>query len=65
MSSPLKVIPDRGCVLAWSPNPQTPGMLATGVKEGGGGGFDDYGGDLTLFGVDFHNPSQTCNALGR
>jgi len=65
MAFPIKVIPDRGCVLAWSPNPLLPGVLATGVKEGGGGGFDDYGGDLTLYNLGLSTGAQSCNVLGR
>ena len=62
---PVKTIPDRGVVLAWSPVPSLAGVLATGVKEGGGGGFEDsYGGDLTLHGLDLAAPSQQCHALG-
>ena len=60
-----KVIPDRGVVLAWSPLAANGGVLATGVKEGGGGGFEEYGGDLTLHGVDMGSPSQHCPTLGR
>jgi hypothetical protein len=60
-----KVIPDRGVVLAWSPLAANGGVLATGVKEGGGGGFEEYGGDLTLHGVDMGSPSLQCPTLGR
>ena len=40
-------------------------MLATGVKEGGGGGFEEYGGDLTLHGMDFSSAGTHCQTLGR
>jgi len=60
-----KIIPDRGVVLAWSPLAGAGGVLATGVKEGGGGGFEEYGGDLTLHSVDLGSPSQHCPTLGR
>ena len=60
-----KVIPDRGVVLAWSPNAGNGAVLATGVKEGGGGGFEEYGGDLTLYGMDLASPSMQCATLGR
>ena len=61
----LKTIPDRGAVVAWSPNASSPNVLATGTKEGGGGGFEDYGGDLTLYKMDFSNPTQECISHGR
>jgi hypothetical protein len=61
----LKTITDRGAVVAWSPLPNAPGILAAGTKEGGGGGFEEYGGDLTLYSVDLSNSSQQCQVLGR
>jgi hypothetical protein len=62
---PLKTITDRGAVIAWSPLLALPGVLAVGTKEGGGGGFEEYGGDLTLYAVDLSSGSQQCQVLGR
>ncbi len=62
---PLKTITDRGAVVAWSPLLALPGVLAVGTKEGGGGGFEEYGGDLTLFAVDLSSGTQQCQVLGR
>ena len=61
----LKTIPDRGAVVAWSPLPGNPNILAAGTKEGGGGGFEEYGGDLTLYAVDLSTGTQQCAVLGR
>jgi hypothetical protein len=61
----LKTIPDRGAVVAWSPLPGNPNILAAGTKEGGGGGFEEYGGDLTLYAVDLSAGTQQCAVLGR
>eukprot|EP00499_Haloplacidia_sp_CaronLabIsolate_P010294 CAMPEP_0196769462 /NCGR_PEP_ID=MMETSP1104-20130614/558_1 /TAXON_ID=33652 /ORGANISM="Cafeteria sp., Strain Caron Lab Isolate" /LENGTH=1304 /DNA_ID=CAMNT_0042139557 /DNA_START=51 /DNA_END=3965 /DNA_ORIENTATION=+ len=49
----LKQITDRGATIAWSPSSQRPNLLALGSLEGGGGGFDDYGGHLEVFDLDF------------
>lgn len=63
--SVLKTIPDRGAVTAWSPLSESPNILATGTKEGGGGGFDERGGDLTLYAADMTSASQECKVVGR
>ena len=64
--SVLKTIVDRGAVVAWSPltGPHAH-VLATGSKEGGGGGFDDRGGDLTLYAADLSSATQECRVVGR
>ena len=65
MQSILKTIPDRGAVTAWSPLANAPNMLTTGTREGGGGGFDERGGELTLYAIDLSSFSQDCRIIGR
>ena len=65
MQSILKTIPDRGAVTAWSPLTAAPNMLTTGTREGGGGGFDARGGELTLYAIDLSSSSQDCRIIGR
>ncbi len=61
----VKTITDLGATLAWSPLATSPNMIVTGTKEGGGGNYDDYGGDLALHRMDFTSPSQQCQTVGR
>jgi len=61
----IKQIPDKGACIAWSPLKSAPFVLATGTKEGGGGGFEDYGGELALHGYDAGSGSQACETLAR
>ena len=46
-----KSLEDKGVTIAWSPlgGSNRQGILAAGTKEGAGGGFEDYGGELELF----------------
>lgn len=44
----LREIRDKGATVAWSPIAREPALLAIATKEGGGAGFDDYGGELTV-----------------
>lgn len=54
----LRELKDMGATVAWSPfsggasaaSASTASILATGTKEGAGGGFDDYGGKLEVCG---------------
>ena len=61
----VKQIADKGACIAWSPLKSAPAIIATGTKEGGGGGFEDYGGELALHGFDFATGSQACETLAR
>jgi hypothetical protein len=61
----VKQIADKGACIAWSPLKSAPNVLATGTKEGGGGGFEDYGGELALYGFDLASGSQACETLAR
>ncbi len=56
---------DKGACLAWSPLKHAPNVFATGTKEGGGGGFEDYGGELALHAFDYALPTTTCETLAR
>lgn len=44
----LREIRDKGATVAWSPFAKEPSLLALATKEGGGAGFDDYGGELQV-----------------
>jgi hypothetical protein len=35
------------------------------VQEGGGGGFDDYGGELSIHSFDFSSPSLEATTVSR
>lgn len=35
------------------------------MQEGGGGGFDDYGGELAIHSFDLANRSLDCNVIAR
>lgn len=63
----IKHIPDKGAVVAWSPlrgaNRST--LLAVATKEGGGGGFDEYGGELSVYHADTSSYSYDCNLVSR
>ena len=52
----LKQVEDKGVTVAWSPLNEARTLLAAGSKEGAGGGFDDYGGELQVFDADFSTP---------
>ena len=62
--SVVKEIEDVGATLAWCPSgrPEKP-LLAVGTKEGSGGGFDDYGGELSLHEFDVTDASQGSKVL--
>ena len=67
----LANLTDRGGLVAWAP--RLPGLsarvcgplLAVASKEGGGGGFDDYGGELSLHAVDLSGASPACPPVAR
>jgi len=61
----VKAVLDKGACIAWSPLDHAPNVLATGTKEGGGGGFEDYGGELARHGFDYAQPTVACDALAR
>ena len=60
----VKEIEDKGATLAWSPVATAPNFVALGMKDSGGGGFDDYGGELEIHKLDFSNVSLKCNVVG-
>ncbi len=51
-ASMLKRVNDRGATLAWCPARQQKNLVAAASKEGAGGGFDNYEGQLELFEFD-------------
>ena len=61
----LKEISDKGATIAWSPLRAYPALLATGTKEGGGGGFDDYGGELAVHSLDLSSTSLGTSVVSR
>lgn len=67
----LKSVPERGAVIAWAPrlpnlSSRLAGpLLAVASKEGGGGGFDDYGGELSLHAIDAGSASLACPPVAR
>lgn len=63
----IKHISDKGAVVAWSPlrGPNRSSLIALATKEGGGGGFDDYGGELGIYHADISSPSLDCNLISR
>ena len=67
----LKSIPDKGAVVAWQPPRKkvlggaVSPLLAVATREGGGGGFDSYGGSLSLHAVDISSAGLDCPALTR
>jgi hypothetical protein len=44
----VRELKDKGATIAWSPVAGEPSLLALASKEGGGAGFDDYGGELQV-----------------
>jgi len=61
----LKELPDKGATIAWSSVKSHPNLMALGTKDGGGG-FDDYGGELEIHRFDFANYSdQGSTVLGK
>ena len=60
----LKQVEDKGVTVAWSPLNEARTLLAAGSKEGAGGGFDDYGGELQVFDADFSTPGAGMVPLG-
>tara|TARA_A100001035_G_C27691407_1_gene458008 strand:- start:386 stop:604 length:219 start_codon:yes stop_codon:yes gene_type:complete len=58
----LAEIKDRGAVLEWSPFRSRPSLVAIGTKDSAGAGFDEYGGELELFDLDFSQPASTPTA---
>lgn len=44
----VRELKDKGATIAWSPVAKEPNLLALASKEGGGAGFDDYGGELQV-----------------
>ena len=62
----LKSLDDKGCTIAWSPlgGAGRQSILAAGTKEGAGGGFEEYGGDLELFDLQL-NTSEQPKLIGK
>ncbi len=61
----LKTLDDKGVTVAWSPIAgAAAGLLATGTKEGAGGGFDDYGGDLEIYDMKLNSARTAPRAVG-
>lgn len=60
----IKQFTDKGATIAWSPLRETPNLIASGTKEGGGGGFDDYGGELAIHRIDLHTTDLKPEVIG-
>ncbi|CAE7839044.1 sec31, partial [Symbiodinium sp. KB8] len=60
----VKAIVEESSTVAWSPLKMMPNAVATGTMEGGGGGFDDYGGTLTLHSFDAGSSDLACRKMG-
>jgi hypothetical protein len=58
----LAEIKDRGAVLEWSPFTSRQSLVAIGTKDSAGAGFDEYGGELELYDLDFSQPASTPTA---
>ena len=65
MATLLKEIRDMGATIAWSPCEHLPKAVAAGTKEGGGGGFEDYGGELVIHEMDTGSRSLDTVIGGR
>lgn len=63
MATLLKEIADVSAVLAWSPARPLATVFASGTREGGGGSFEDYGGELRLSAFDLAAQDKTCHPL--
>lgn len=50
------------CHVSWSPLKSQPGFAVLGSKQGGGG-FNDYGGDLKLVSLDMQNSGTTMPVM--
>ncbi|OQS06532.1 transporter Sec31A [Thraustotheca clavata] len=50
--------------VAWSPVKQRANLLALGSKDGVGVGFDNYGGELQMYSMDFADVSPSLVQLG-
>lgn len=59
----LKQISDKGATIAWSPLRHLPFSFVAGTKEGAGGGFSDYGGELTIHQFDPSTPTTECRTV--
>jgi hypothetical protein len=61
----LKEITDKTAAVAWSPCKEKPGLIALGSKEGSGSGFDNVGGELAIYDLDFAKTTdKSCHAAG-
>jgi len=59
-----KTIADRGSCVCWSPYSERRELLALGTKEGiGANGFDDYGGRLEIYDLDFSGGADKAPKL--
>jgi len=55
---------DRGAVIAWSPLLNNGDIVAIGVKDSGGIGFDDYGGELEIYDLSITSGNNGPKLLG-
>ncbi len=60
----LKQVEDKNANLAWSPLPDQGNLVALGTRDGGGGGFDDYGGELEIHKLDFGVGDTRTTVMG-
>jgi len=60
----LKQVEDKNANLAWSPVPDQGNLVALGTRDGGGGGFDDYGGELEIHKLDFAVGETRTTVMG-
>ena len=61
----LKAIRPSGSTLAWCPLKQYRNLIVTGTREGMTSGFDDSGGALEIYDLDFSQSSETPVLYGR
>jgi hypothetical protein len=64
MAKLLKELRDVGATIAWSPCEHLPKAVVTGTKEGGGGGFEDYGGELAIHVFDTGDKTVEMTLVG-
>ena len=62
--SVLKAIDDRGATVAWSPSTNRPSLLVVGTK-GGAMTFEDSGGDIELYDLNFQSHDTAPTLLGK
>jgi protein transport protein SEC31 len=60
----IKRVADRGVTMAWCPSQENKSLIAAASKEGAGGGFDDVGGLLEIYELDFSSENENMVLRG-